>query len=56
MIANPLYPLFNDDEIRIRYPSIKKIENMIEYSSDNADQISREELKNSIEKLKILSK
>ena len=56
MIANPLYPLFHDDEIRTRYPSIKKIENMMEYSSDHADQITREELKNSIEKLKILSK
>lgn len=56
MIANPLYPLFHEDEIKTTYPSIKKIENMTEYSSDSTDQIPKEELKNSIEKLKILSK
>jgi len=56
MIANPFYPLFHEDEIRTTYPGIKNIENVIEYSSDNADQIPKEELKNSIEKLKILSK
>ena len=56
IIANPFYPLFHEDEIKTTYPGIKNIENVTEYSSDKVDRISKEELKNSIEKLKISSK
>jgi len=45
MIANPLYPLFNDDTIKERYSSIKKLENMTSYSSDNVEKIAVSELK-----------
>jgi len=53
MIANPLYPLFHDDEIKTTYPGIKNIENMSEYSSNNVDLIPKEILQESIKTLEL---
>jgi len=47
-VANPLYPLFHDNEIKSVYKSIKKIENLVEYSSDRVTKIPKNELKNTI--------
>ena len=53
LVTNPLYPLFHDNEIKSTYKGIKKIENIAEYSSDRADKIPKEELKNNIRSLEI---
>ena len=39
-----------DEQIRKSYPGIKKIEDMEQYSSDNVDKISKDELKDIITK------
>ena len=53
MITNPLYPLFNDNEINSSYSGIQKIENLTEYSSDTVVKISKTALKNSIKSLNL---
>lgn len=53
LVTNPLYPLFHDNEIKSAYKGIKKIENLAEYSSDRAEKIPKEELKNNIRSLEI---
>ena len=53
LIANPLYPLFYEIEIKSTYLGIKKIENLQEYSSDKVGKIDRDELKKSIKALKL---
>ncbi len=53
LVTNPLYPLFHDNEIRSTYHGIRKIENLVEYSSDNVEKIPRDELKSTIRSLEI---
>ena len=48
MLANPHYKLFNDTEILENYSGIDKIEDMETYSSDVAEKISKDELKEKI--------
>ena len=43
-------PTLMDEQIRKSYPGIKKIEDMEQYSSDNVDKISKDELKDIITK------
>jgi len=50
MLTNPLYPLFNDDVITNSYKGIKKLENFDAYSSDRVEKISKDELKEMINK------
>lgn len=53
LVTNPLYPIFHDDEIKSTYKDIKKIESLVEYSSDKVEKIPKDELKNTIKLLKI---
>ena len=53
LLTNPLYPLFNDTEMKSAYHGIKKIENMTEYSSNVVEKIPKNELKQSIMSLKL---
>ena len=55
MLTNPLYPLFNDDVITNSYKGIKNLENFDAYSSDKVEKISKDELKEMIEKSGILN-
>jgi len=55
MLTNPLYPLFNHDIITKSYEGIKKLENFDVYSSDKVEKISKDELKETIEKSGILN-
>jgi len=48
MLANPHYKLFNDTEILENYDGIKRVENMNAYSSDIAEKITKDELKEKI--------
>ena len=50
LLANPLYSLFNDDAIKERYNGIKKNDDTKSYSSNTAEKISVEELKQIIQK------
>ena len=45
MIINPLYHKFFDDDIKTRYPNVKKVESMKIYSSENVEKISSADLK-----------
>ena len=54
MIANPLFPLFNDKKIKEVYVNIKKIDGMNVYASDIVDKIPKDELKNVIQKSGLL--
>ena len=45
MIVNPLYHKFFDDDIKTRYPNVKKVESMKIYSSENTEKISSADLK-----------
>ena len=45
MILNPFYAQFYDDEISIRYPSAKKLQNKNIYSSNTVEKITVDELK-----------
>ena len=45
MIVNPLYHKFFDDDIKTRYPNVKKVESMKIYSSENVEKIPPAELK-----------
>ena len=45
MILNPFYAQFYDDEISIRYPSAKKLQNKNIYSSNTVEKITVAELK-----------
>lgn len=51
LVANPLYPLFHDNEIKSAYQNVKRIENLVEYSSDRVEKIPKDELKNTIKSL-----
>ena len=48
MLANPHYKLFNDNEVLENYNGIKKVEAINQYSSDIAEKISKDELKEKI--------
>ncbi len=48
MLANPHYKLFNDNEVLENYNGIKKVEEINQYSSDIAEKISKDELKEKI--------
>jgi len=54
MITNPLYPLFNIDSIEKGYHGIEKIQNLGGYSSDKAENISKQEIVNTINKSGLL--
>ncbi len=54
MITNPLYPLFNIDSIEKGYHGIEKIQNLEGYSSDKAENISKQEIVNTINKSGLL--
>jgi len=45
MIHNPFYAQFYDDEISVRYPSAKKLQNKNIYSSNTVEKITVDELK-----------
>jgi len=48
MISNPI---FSDEIIKQKYPGIKKINSVVEYSSEKVERISKEDLKSQIKKL-----
>jgi len=48
MLSNPHHKLFNDNELSELYNGITKVENLNSYSSDIAEKITKEELKNKI--------
>ena len=54
MLTTPLYPMFHPNVINENYPGIKEISNIEEYSSDKVDKITKQELKNIIEKAKLM--
>ena len=54
MLANPHYKLFNVKDILENYEGIKKIEDINSYSSDTAEKITKEELKEKIKNLGLL--
>ena len=54
MLANPHYELFNEKKILENYEGIKKEESLITYSSDIADKISKDELKQKIQNSNLL--
>jgi UDP-N-acetylglucosamine 4,6-dehydratase/5-epimerase len=51
MISNPI---FSDEIIKQKYPGIKKIDSLAEYSSEKVEKMNKEEIKNQIEKLGFL--
>ena len=51
MISNPI---FDDEIIKLKYPGIKHLEKLGEYSSDKVEKISKEELKSLIHELGII--
>ena len=51
MITNPF---FTENQIKSKYSNIKKIDNISEYSSDKVEKISKDELKNLIQKSNLL--
>lgn len=53
LVANPLYPLFHDNEIKSAYHNISKVENLVEYSSDEVEKIPKKELVNTIKSLAV---
>ena len=53
LITNPLYPLFHDNEVKSAYQGIRKIEKLVEYSSEKVEKIPKDELKNTIKSLEI---
>ena len=54
MLTSPLYPMFNPNVINEKYDGIKQIENIESYSSDNVEKISKDELKNTFQKLNLI--
>ena len=48
MLANPHYELFNDKKSLENYDGIEKIKEMKTYSSDTAEKITKDELKQKI--------
>jgi UDP-N-acetylglucosamine 4,6-dehydratase/5-epimerase len=54
MITSPLYPMFNPDIITKTHDKIKKIYDFDKYSSDSVDKITKNELKQIIEKSGLL--
>ena len=54
MLTSPLYPMFNPNVINQKYDGIKQIENIESYSSDNVEKISKDELKNTFQKLNLI--
>tara|TARA_Y100000996_G_scaffold149330_1_gene114970 strand:- start:149 stop:1153 length:1005 start_codon:yes stop_codon:yes gene_type:complete len=49
MLTNPHYKLFNVSDFSANYDEINKLKNMDHYSSDMAEKITKEELKNKIQ-------
>ena len=56
MLANPHYKLFNVSDFSANYDGINKVENMNSYSSDIAEKITKEELKEKIKNLDLMDK
>jgi len=54
MLTSPLYPMFNPNVINQTYDGIQEINNMESYSSDNVGKISKDELRNTIQKLNLI--
>lgn len=54
LLTSPLYPMFHPNVINQTYDGIKEIENMESYSSDNVEKISKDELKNTFQKLNLI--
>ena len=55
MIASPLYSLFNDKNIKESYQGIKKIDNIVKYSSDIVERIPMKDLKTIIKNAGLLN-
>ena len=55
MIANPLYSLFSDKNIKKSYQGIKKIEDIQTYSSDAVEKIPIKDLKTIIKNAGLLN-
>jgi UDP-N-acetylglucosamine 4,6-dehydratase/UDP-glucose 4-epimerase len=55
MIANPLYSLFSDKNIKKSYQGIKKIEDIQTYSSDDVEKIPIKDLKTIIKNAGLLN-
>ena len=53
MLTNPHYKLFNVSDFSANYDGINKVEDMDHYSSDMAEKISKNELKEKIIELKL---
>ena len=51
MISNPI---FSDEEIKGKYPGIRKIDSLIEYSSEKVERMTKVELVEQIKKLGLL--
>ena len=56
MLTNPHYKLFSDSNFSENYDGISKAENMNSYSSDIAEKITKEELKEKIKNLDLIDK
>jgi len=54
MLGNPHYKLFNVSDLSELYDGITKVENLTAYSSDVAEKITKEELKNKITESNLL--
>ncbi len=54
MLTSPLYPMFHPNVINHTYDGIKEITNMESYSSDNVEKISKDELKDTFQKLNLI--
>ena len=54
MIANPLYSLFTDKNIKESYQEIKKMEDIQKYSSDTVEKIPIKDLKNNNKRCRIV--
>lgn len=55
MITNPLYPMFHHDIINDTYKEIKKLDKFERYSSDLAEKIPKDELKQILKESGLLS-
>ncbi len=54
VLTSPLYPMFHPNVINQTYDEIKEITSMESYSSDNVEKISKDELKNTFQKLNLI--
>ena len=54
MLSNPHHKLFSNRDLSELYDGISKVENLTAYSSDVAEKITKEELKNKIQESNLL--